>query len=222
MRRLFFVSLLPAIFVSPVCARIVDDFSVGPVVAQKVDSTTAAIVEQTDLDPAHVLGGSRLIQVGFGGGGATQTATVDTTARKFTFSTAGDTLGYLTLRYGSETQPLNLNLAADGSQYFAIKMTDVMPGTFSPPAFRVYGAGTSKFLSLNPQPNAVTDTVELRFPFSEFPPGLVEDVDRIEINVGRWSRNSQFSIVSIATVVPEPATLIIAGLAGAFLLLQRY
>lgn len=220
MIRVSMILLVVAIFLDRVSARIIDDFSVGPVSIQQT-SNASVNSDQQDLDPIHVLGGVRYIQTGFGGGGATQTATVDTTAQKFTLTTSGSTLGYVQLRYGSLAQPLDLDLTGDGSQFFLFSFTDILPSTFSPPFnIQINGAGVQRTVQLRPQSSSTRDIVNMLVPYSSFSPTLV-DVDSISISATRYPQNSQFSLLRIATVIPEPSTVMLAGISAVFLLKRR-
>jgi hypothetical protein len=131
------VRRLPALFVSTIStltllaaadqatAVIIDDFSVGPVTVTR-DGATAATSTQTGLDPGHVLGGNRNIVVGEFGA-SSQSLTIDSALRelRFTAPTGG---GYFDLEYGSEAQPLNIDLTADGSDAFLVEFAG--PGGF--------------------------------------------------------------------------------------------
>lgn len=213
----FFVALYTS---NAVSARIIDDFSVGPVAIEQT-SNASVISDQQGLDPAHVIGGVRYVQTGFGGGGATQIATVDTAARKFTLSAPGPNLGYVQLRYGSLAQPLDIDLTSDGNQYLLLTFTDIPPSTF-PPLFNVqiYGAGVDRTVQLRPESSSTSDIINMFIPLSSFSPTL-SDVDSISFSATRYPRNSQFSLLKIATVVPEPASLVIISIGGALLLMRR-
>lgn len=205
---------------SSLSARIIDDFSVGPVTIQQTDSTFVNS-DQQGLDPTHVLGGVRYVQTGYGGGSATQTATVDTASRKFTFTASGTTLGYVQLRYGSLTQPLNIDLTTDGSQYLLLSFTDITPSTFPHPFnVQIYGAGTSSIFQVRPASSSASDIIDVLIPLSSFSPAL-SDVDSISISATRYPRDSQFSLLKIATIMPEPATSNIIGISGIVILMRR-
>lgn len=207
---------------STASAYIIDDFSVGNVTLQMGDSNPTISI-QSALDPAHVLGGRRTIEMaspsGFSGA---QSATIDTVAKKFAFFSTTMPFGAAELYYGSDGTPLNIDITADGRQSFRIKLTDLMPGGPLPAlSFQVYGADTFKAVNLHPQSNSVSDVITLQFPFEDFPQALLQDVDQIKLVAFNFGDDVQFSVLEIATAIPEPTALAIVGLGGAFLLLRR-
>lgn len=198
---------------STAVARVIDDFSVGPITVERAGATPAT-AEQTSLNTSHVLGGKRFILVG-DNGSATQTATVDTAASKFSFSTNNTGQGYLTLRYGSVADPLNFDLTADGSQFLAITLTDIIGNSI--PSMRIYGGGTEEFIPLTVSVSSPNDIAILKVPFTSLNQTIIHDLDRLEIQAGRIPANRQFSLLGIAAIVPEPATFLLAGANGVLL-----
>ena len=202
-------------------ARIIDDFSVGPL--SVVQGATPLLEIQSGLDPSHVVGGGRRIVTSVGGGSAGQAVTIDTAAKTFTFGSGPSSLGYMFGQYGSSQSPLGLDLTADDATHFVVifEKTGVTGNSATtPPQFTFFnfpGGGTILF-----EPSILLgDGRRLaRAAFSNHPTINFSNVSQITFGVSRYSTNATFVLHSIATV-PEPSTGIIASV-GALLLLAVF
>ena len=196
---------------------VIDDFSIGPITVARTGATVATAT-QTGLDPAHVLGGRREITVG-AFGAATQTLIIDVVTGEFQASVVG-TPGYFTIKYGSDAQPLNLNLLALGNGFLF--------ETLAPPSavgrlpdLRLYSSSGSGHVDATDGVATATPSggTAIFVPFSEISPSSFGTLDltaitSIQIDDGRVSTPIRLSSVSI---VPEPSTLALlaaATLAG--------
>jgi hypothetical protein len=203
---------------SAASAITIDDFSVGSIEVARTGST-AASAQQTGLDPLHVLGGSRDFSVGTAGGSG-QRLVVDAPAGELRFDT--DTTGYFRVTYGSLTEPLNINLTADGSNAFLFHITYAVPNSplslIPGNTFRVITTSGTRFGSMTVASANIATQPDgsrlIRLPFSSLNgQGDLKMVERIEYELFRVPPGSHFTLRTFATV-PEPSTGILSILAG--------
>ena len=103
---------------------VIDDFSVGAATLVKTsanDSSNPATLVQEGLDPAAVLGGKRSLTLGQFGA-ATQSAVIDTDGGTLTLGKPAGTDGllYLDVGYGTNDEPLDIDLLANGHDRFVL------------------------------------------------------------------------------------------------------
>src|SRR4051794_12539809 len=108
------LGLISILLISSAHGVIIDDFRSGAVWVEG-SSIPGATEVQTQLDPAHVIGGTRSVYVGSAGG--TTYLQIDPASRSLTLSGAASNSpsdrGYFRLEYGT-VSPLNLDLLASG------------------------------------------------------------------------------------------------------------
>lgn len=213
-----FVILLSLLFTNAetprACAVTIDDFSDGSIVLTKTTSSVAT-AQQAGLNPAAVLGGGRNIAVGeFGEIG--QSMTIDASAGEMRFHTPSGGAGYFQIDYGTASEPLNVDLTADGANAFLMHFAfnpplGSLPGRpfdYPPNSLRVVTAAGTGFMQLV---DALVTTTVLpdgsylaRIPFAAFGNQVeLSAVNRVEFEMFRLGR--QTSLRHFATV-PEPAT----------------
>lgn len=180
-------------FATPaVHALVIDDFTVGAVTL----TASPDVVAQTNLDPAHVVGGARHV-------------TVERTPTKLTISPTTGMLveqpsgwGYFTLMYGYDA-PLNANFAANGHDRLRLVVNAEGSET----------AAAGVWISINtelpprsdaPGPNSLNfrGGAIIEIPFSIYGTNFA-DVDTFAIYVLRMT--SGFSLHSVSTAGPPLA-----------------
>jgi hypothetical protein len=204
-------------------AVVIDDFSVGSLVVTRTGSSPAAAF-QNGLDPSHVLGGARDISVG-DSGSAGQSLTIDATTRQLNFTVQTDH-GYFDLGYGTMAQPLNVDLAASGSDAFLIEFAG--PGGFVTlnwlRVFTSSGEGVLGGGNLGTMSTTLPDgRILMMYPFSSFSgtPNFAS-IQRVRLEFFRLSPFSGPVLRSFVTV-PEPAamTMVCSTTIGVILLAKR-
>jgi hypothetical protein len=202
----FFLSVLKS-----EAAILIDDFSVGPITLSRTGATPATAT-QTGLDPAHVLGGSRDIAIGYDGG-AVQTLTIDTTVGELVTSSA-PSLAYYRIRYGSEANPLHLNLGSGADRAILVEATD-LPA----PTIVLISAGANA--SVGPNHVGVTQrslpvgtaylismSVFQNYNFGAFDPTAITSIQIFAVRQSGTARLTRISIV------PEPGCAALLACAG--------
>jgi hypothetical protein len=212
--QLIYTAGLTISFCHSLLAATIDDFSVGPIAVQR-NGSLAATALQAGLDPIHVIGGAREVVVGEFGA-SIQTLTVDTDLRELQFSapTGG---GYFDLLYGSEAQPLNVDLTADGSDAFLVEFA--MQGGFVTLNFlRVFTSSGEGALGGGNPGTIRTDLPDgkilMEYPFEAFSnsPDFT-NVQRIELGFHRLSTVDGPVLLSFTTI-PEPGAMALLGIAS--------
>ena len=169
------------------CAAVIDDFSVGPIVV-----TGPTTVDQTALDPAHVIGGSRQFKVGQFGAGSVVTIPEGGPLR---FESSG--WGYFTLTYGGVASLSGVDLTAGGDDRLVLRFGEIGAG-FHP--FGVY-VNLSTSSSSNGQSLYLLDAwdgITLELPYAALPVPLTS-VNKIAIDALRNPAETAFEIESITT-----------------------
>jgi hypothetical protein len=193
-------------------AAVIDDFSQGPLSFQ-VTNVSGQIIYQTGLSTSDVLGGARSV---YAGSLIQATAVIDTSAREFRFS-SDSSFGYFTLTEGGAFPPSGTDLTADGSDAFAINITQLtikpVRGIFD---FEVETLGAWYGYDLQNDFNGLNGFGTVTIPFSSFPGVDMRYVQAVRINAVRFKPSSQIVIGSITTV-PEPSALSLFS--GAFVVL---
>jgi hypothetical protein len=189
-------------------AVVIDDFEVGSITVARLGATFVEET-QTGLDPTHVLGGSRFIQVGRGDS-VPQTLTVKADESLMTLET-GNTFGYFDLGYGSDSDPLNLNLLAAQLSSFVVDFTSSstslpLLGVIVRTATAEEAIGATSTTTL---PNGLQRAV---VPFDRYPPSVdLGNVEQIVLRMIRFPPNNVLTIHRFLAV-PEPSSLLL-GLA---------
>jgi len=185
-------------------ALVVDDFRDGALelTLSRSVSTSSQTVLVDSLDPAHTVGGERLV---YGSTGDTANLQIAPNPGFFQFD-ASVSWGYFRLSYGSADNPLDVNLRADGSNAFLLTFPEVTPGLWrgsydfsltSPTGVRTYGL-ESQLFALN-GPGAI------RIPFSYFDNLDLTHVSSMTLDAVRVEPTFRIRIGSIVTI-PEPAS----------------
>ena len=118
-----------------------------------------------------------------------QSATIDTMIGQLTLGVnAPATLAYLSLSYGSDAQPLNFDLTADGSDRFALDFASI--------------AGSASLRLTSPGKSQVSRVIGETISYSKFAPVDITNVSSITLLT---PRSGGFVLNSIQTV-PEPFT----------------
>jgi hypothetical protein len=172
---------------TPVRAIVIDDFSVGPITV-----TGPSIQAQTGLDPAHVLGGSRSMDVGRFGSGSV--LAIDPTSG-FNFSSTG--WGYFTLKYDLTAGGAGTDLTAGGHDRIRLRFGEVQtPYTLFGLYLTLPPNSSSNGISLPIQ--SFWDDLILEVPYSAFPasPTMAQN---LSLDVGRNPAGASFVIESITT-----------------------
>jgi hypothetical protein len=180
-------------------AAVIDDFSQGTLILTATNVTGQTVV-QTGFSDADVLGGTRSVYVG---SLIHATGAIDTSAREFQFR-SDSSFGYFRLTEGGTSPGSGMDLTADGSDAFAIAVTQL---TFKPTrgifdlAVEVDGAWhTCDLLSALAGLNGA-GTVTI--PFASFDGVDMRHIQAVRFDVARFEPGSQITIGSITTV-PEP------------------
>ncbi len=185
-------------------AAVIDDFSQGALSIQ-VTNVSGQTVYQTGLSTADVLGGARSV---YAGSLTNATAVIDTSAREFRFS-SDSSFGYFTLTEGGTFSPSGTDLTADGSDAFAINITQL---TFKPfrgvYAFEVETYGSWYAYNLLGDLAGLNGSGIVTIPFSSFAGVDMRHIQAVGIEVTRFEPSSQIVIGSITTV-PEPSAQVL-------------
>ncbi len=208
------VILLATVLAGETDARIIDDFSLGGIVVERLGDT-AATAEQSGLDPVHVVGGGRSFVVG-DFGSPTQTLALDDAMRVLTFET-GSTPGYFSINYGSSDSPLGVDLTANGSTAFQIDYSFDGDSTLVQLRFdSPTGEAGARIPQSDSQvlPNGRRRTV---VPFADFPFVDFTNITSLALTAGRFPGNSSIKIYGIETV-PEPSAVLLMVAASSFVL----
>lgn len=104
-------------------ALVIDDFLEGPIVLNAGDSSLT--FSQSQLDPEHVVGGTRDFELSSFG---TVGQFVSVKEGSLTLGREAG-LAYLRLTYGSDSQPLSIDLTSGGSDRFLFDSSFEAPGT---------------------------------------------------------------------------------------------
>ena len=171
---------------------IIDDFSAGELV---IDGP--ATQDQTGLDPAHVIGGSRRIQLGQFGNGSH----IEIADDLFKFSSAG--WGYTTLTYGAVESLGGLDLTQNGHDRFRIKFGKVTT-KYTPMALYVNLSPNSSSNGIQWTAKQEWDGNTFEIPFANFPSTLTT-VQKIVFDAFRNQAGTEFEIESISTAGPSLA-----------------
>jgi hypothetical protein len=171
---------------------IIDDFSAGELV---IDGP--ATQDQTGIDPAHVIGGSRRIQLGQFGNGSH----IEIADDLFKFSSAG--WGYTTLTYGAVESLGGLDLTQNGHDRFRIKFGKVTT-KYTPMALYVNLSPNSSSNGIQWTAKQEWDGSTFEIPFANFPSTLTT-VHKIVFDAFRNQAGTEFEIESISTAGPSLA-----------------
>jgi hypothetical protein len=187
-------------------ALVIDDFSTGPFTI--VGTNTTVDQTQSGLDPAHVVGGSRFIS--FRSFAVPPSAlTLDDQAGTLHMS-PGNCCSYLSLRYGSAGNPLQLDLTADGSDRFLVTFADIseqIPSSVPSIVVRDHQNRMVPIIGGGTLPNPPVGRFSVAVPFTQFSNFDLTNIQSIEIAVSRYSGGRTFTLDSIATV-PEPSSVV--------------
>jgi hypothetical protein len=191
------LSIALALLVMPVGsdqvrAIVIDDFSSGPIVVNG-----PAVQDQTGLDPSHVVGGSRRIDVGRFGVGSRLKIADD----QLQFGSTG--WGYYTLTYGAVESLGGLDLTQGEHDRIRIKFGEVVSD------FHLFGIYVN--LPTSSSSNGVRryasdewDGMTVEIPYSMFPVSF-EAVQSIIVDVSRNPAGTGFDVDSITTAGPSVA-----------------
>jgi len=167
---------------------------------------------QNGLDPDHVIGGSRHITIGLGGGSMGQSVEIDTDERTFTFL-SGPNLGYLGLQYGTQASPLDLDLTADGNEKLVLHFQSVNPLT----AINVISVQiqfgptlTSRTVSFSETQSLPDGSTRRIATLDQFVGVDLTDARILRLGASRF--NEDFTLKGIFTV-PEPASIVMVLMA---------
>jgi hypothetical protein len=170
---------------------VIDDFSVGELSL----SGPTALIAQTNLDPAHVVGGHRHVRIT---NGPVELSIDSATGLSVS---EGNTWGYFHVLYGYES-PLNADFTAGGHDRLRFRFNDVGTNWWRG-AFWV-----SVNTGLPPGGSAPGPDLEslhgggiFEIPFSRYNTNF-SDVDTFAISVARIEDSRSFSIAEITTAGP--------------------
>ena len=170
-------------------AIVIDDFSAGEIV---IDGPAAQ--DQTDLDPAHVIGGSRRIQLGQFGNGSL----VEIADDQLQFNSIG--WGYVTLTYGATQSLGGIDLTANGHDRIRIKFGNVTTN-YTPMSLYVDLSPNSSSNGVGWQATQAWDEITIEIPYASFP-SSVTAVQKIVFDAIRNQAGTEFEIESISTAGP--------------------
>jgi hypothetical protein len=194
-RRVFVALLLSLALVAagqPVYGIVIDDFSTGEIVVNG-----PAIEDQTGLDPSHVIGGTRRIDVGKFGDGSRFEVADD----QLQFNSTGR--GYLTLTYGAVESLDGVDLTQNGDDRIRIKFGDVT-SNYTPMGFYVNLSPGSSGNGVSWQATQAWSGATIEIPFAGFPT-LFTSVQKIAFDALRNPAGTGFVVESIATAGPSLA-----------------
>jgi hypothetical protein len=173
---------------------VIDDFSVGEISL----SGPTALIAQTNLDPAHVVGGNRHVRIT---SGPVELSIDSSTGLSVS---EGNTWGYFHILYGSES-PLNADFTAGGHDRLRFRFNDVGTNWWRGAFWVSVNTGLP--------PNSSAPGVDLEnlygggifeIPFSRYNKNF-SDVDTFAIDVARIENSRSFSIAEISTAGPPLA-----------------
>jgi len=176
----------------PADAIVIDDFSTGEIV---IDGP--ATQDQAGLDPAHILGGSRRIQLGQSGNGSH----IEIADDRFKFSSVG--WGYVTLTYGAAESLGGVDLTQNGHDRFRIKFGKVTTN-YTPMALYINLSPSSSSNGVSWTATKTWDGGAIEIPFASFPSSLTS-VQKIVFDAFRNQAGTEFEIESISTSGPHLA-----------------
>jgi hypothetical protein len=176
----------------PAGAIVIDDFSVGELV---IDGP--ATQDQTNLDPARVIGGARRIELGQHGDGSHLEIADD----RFTFSSVGR--GYITLSYGAGESLGGIDLTGNGHDRLRIKFGKVTTN-YTPMRLFVNLPPTSSSNGVGWTATQAWDGGTIEIPFANFPSSL-SSVQKIVFDAFRNPAGTEYEIESISTAGPHLA-----------------
>ena len=184
-------SLAFAALARPAGAILIDDFSAGEIV---IDGP--ATQDQTSLDPAHVIGGSRRLELGQYGNGSH----IEIADDQFNFSSSG--WGYFTLTYGA-VEPLGgIDFTQQGHDRLRIKFGDVSGSHPFGVYFNWSSGWSSNGRTVSVQDN--WDDLVVEIAYSQFSTPF-DQVQKVIIDAIRNPAGTGFSIDSIETAGPSAA-----------------
>jgi hypothetical protein len=193
-QRLSIALALPVMLVGSdqVRAIVIDDFSSGSIV---VNGPT--VQDQTELDPLHVMGGSRRIDVGRYGVGSR----LEVADGQLQFDSTD--WGYFTLTYGA-VEPLGgMDLTQNGDDRIRVTFGDVT-STYLPMGIYVNLSAGSSSNGVSWQANKAWNGITVEIPYSAFPVPFTA-VQKIAVDVLRNPANTGFDLDSIITAGPSSA-----------------
>lgn len=167
------------------CGRVIDDFTVGT--ASYVGPAT---VNQADLDPAHVIGGSRSIGIDRAG----STLAVDA-AGGFRFQSSD--WGYFNLTYGGVTPLGGVDLTQDGHDRLFIQLGEI-GADFRPFNLYVNLPPSSSNNGRGLYIRDAWDGILLEALYAKFPVSFTA-VDKITINTFRNPAGTAFELNGVTT-----------------------
>lgn len=187
------VAIMSAALVSPATtarAVVIDDFRVGPITVVGPATQT-----QNDLDPAHVLGGSRDFNVGEFGSGS---VLVITPADGMDFHSTGS--GYFEIKYDLSAGGDGTDLTIGGHDRFRLEFGQVATATFTPLSvyFTLPSHSSSNGVSLY---LATSDDLILEFPYHLFPTPP-NNAQNLTLDVFRNNPGASLELKSITTAGP--------------------
>lgn len=183
---------LMALGTAPGFAIVIDDFSVGQIV---VDANTP--VDQTGLDPSHVIGGSRRIAIGQFGSGSRLEVTDD---GQLVLSSTG--WGYHIITYGAATSLDDVDLTAENHDRLRLTMGEI-GGGFHPLGIYVNLPTYSSNNGVSLYMQDAWDGLILEFPYSSFPTSFTS-VQSIALDSFR-NPSTAYAIDSLLTAGPSAA-----------------
>lgn len=182
---LAFVAVMP-----PAAAIVIDDFSAGGITI-----SGPAMQDQADLDPAHVIGGARRIQLGQYGHGSHLEVVDD----RFKFNSAG--WGYVTLTYGATESLGSIDLTQNGHDRFRIKFGKVTTN-YTPMGLYVNLDPGSSSNGVGWAATKEWDGGVIEVPFANFRTSLTS-VQKIVFDAFRNQAGTEFEVESISTAGPH-------------------
>jgi hypothetical protein len=174
-------------FVPNAAAVVIDDFSVGPITVVGPDVQT-----QSGLDPDHVLGGSRLFNVGQSGSGSV--LEIDP-PRGLVFESSGR--GYFQLQYDFVSGGDGIDLTIGGQDRIRLTFGAIDTPSFTPLAMYVTLPPSSSSNGVSLYVGDWDDLI-LEFPFDGFPTS-VADAQNLTLDVFRNPPGASLTIKSITT-----------------------
>jgi hypothetical protein len=168
-------------------AVVVDDFSVGAITV-----VGPSVQTQTELDTAHVLSGSREMNVGrFGAGSVLE---IDP-ANGLDFSSSGS--GYFNMKYEFGSAGQGIDLTEGGQDRFRLIFGEITNPSFTPLALYVTLPPSSSSHGIS-QYIGDWDGLILEFPFAAFPTSLTA-AENLTLDVFRNPSGASINLKSITT-----------------------
>jgi hypothetical protein len=169
---------------------VIDDFTSGSIVV-----TGPAVMQQTELDPAHVLGGVRNFNVGQNGNGSV--VEIDPTNR---FSLHSTGYGYFDIGYDLTSSSEGVNLIQGGADRFSLHL-GTSTATYTPMALGVDLPPNSSYAGFSfivDNGNGAWNNLILDFPFSLFHSDLTS-THNIHLSAIRNAPGTSLNILTITT-----------------------